>query len=95
MAAIFESDSSSSSSDESSEDEMLFQIAIRARRVKNIRPRADHFNLWNEEEFFMRFGLTKLTVLHLLQEVKHRLETPTDVFILYEQIKTKAKHTAD
>jgi hypothetical protein len=70
--ADFEHDSSDS------EDEFFMNLAARGRRVKDVRPRIDNFNVWNDDQFFVRFRLTKLTVLHLLDLVEPSLETATD-----------------
>lgn len=61
-----------------SDDEMLMFVAAQGRAAKNIRPRPNNFEIWTEDEFFMRFRLTRPTVLQLLVEIEHDLESPTD-----------------
>jgi hypothetical protein len=63
-----------------SDDERFMNLAAQGRRPKNVRPRIENFNVWNDDEFFVRFRLTKATVLHLLQQIEHNLETATDRF---------------
>lgn len=64
--------------DDDSDDEMFMHIAARGRMARNFRQRPDHLNLWTDEEFFMRFRLTKVTVLSVLELVEHELEYETD-----------------
>jgi hypothetical protein len=64
------------SSDE--EDEFFMNLDAQGRRAKNFRARVDHFNVWNDDGFFVRFRLTKPTVLYLLEETEPHLETATD-----------------
>jgi hypothetical protein len=66
---------SSSESDE--DDEMLAEIAAHARRPKTIRARPNNFENWDDEEFFIRFRLSKPTVLHLLNDIEHLISTRT------------------
>lgn len=37
------------------------QIVIRPPKQRRIRPRVNHFDVWDEEEFFKRFRLRKDT----------------------------------
>jgi hypothetical protein len=60
------------------DDEMFYNIAVRGRIARNFRQRPDNLNLWNDQEFFMRFRLTKLSVLRVLELVEHELEYETD-----------------
>lgn len=64
--------------DSDSEDEFLMFVALRARKPKNIRPRIDNYNFWDADEFFMRFRLTKPTVLQILDLIEPQLEHPKD-----------------
>lgn len=74
ISSLFDSDFDDSDSD----DEMMMHIAARGRVAKNVRPRVNHFEIWTEDEFFMRFRLTRPTVLHILDQIENELETPTD-----------------
>jgi hypothetical protein len=66
-----------------SDDEFFMNLAARGRRVKDVRPRIDNFNVWNDDQFFVRFRLTKPTVLHLLELVEPSLETATDRLVSF------------
>jgi hypothetical protein len=66
--------------DESDEDdEMMANIAVGGRAQRRIRPRPDHFNLWNDEEFFVRFRLTKPTVMHLFGLIEDQISAPSNL----------------
>lgn len=64
--------------DSDTDDEYLEDLIQNARKAKIIRPRTDHFQEWDESEFFMRFRITKLTALNLLDEINDKLEYTTD-----------------
>nr|CAD7207158.1 unnamed protein product [Timema douglasi] len=59
-------------------DEFLMNVALRGRNAKIYRPREDHYAKWTDKEFFVRFRLTKETVLELLDLIREDLETSTD-----------------
>jgi hypothetical protein len=55
-------------------------LAARGRCVKDVRPRIDNINVWNDDQFFVQFRLIKPTVLHLLPLVEPSLEMVTGRF---------------
>jgi hypothetical protein len=66
--------------DESDEDdEIMANIALGGRAQRRIRPRPNHFDSWNDEEFFVRFRLTKPTVLHLFGLIEDQISAPSDL----------------
>jgi hypothetical protein len=65
-------------SDSDSDDEFLMFVAQHGRNARKFRERPDHLTLWNNREFFIRFRLSKPTVLMLLELVEDDLETITD-----------------
>nr|CAD7201146.1 unnamed protein product [Timema douglasi] len=65
-------------------DEFLMNVALRGRNAKIYRPREDHYAKWTDKEFFVRFRLTKETVLELLDLIREDLETSTDVIVTHE-----------
>jgi hypothetical protein len=67
--------------DSDADDEMFFHLAARGRIARNFRQRPDNLNIWSDEEFFMRFRLTKPTVLSVLEMVEHELEYETDRYV--------------
>ncbi|XP_023312349.1 putative nuclease HARBI1 [Anoplophora glabripennis] len=66
----------SSSSDE--ENDLLANIFQNRRKEKRIRERVNHMEYWDEEEFFIRFRLTKDSVRQLLDIIVETLETATN-----------------
>lgn len=66
-----------SSSDDTSDLELLEEIAGRSRNLRVFRERPDNFKKWNEDEFFVRFRLRKNTVLELLRIIEGNLRTET------------------
>ncbi|KAJ8913903.1 hypothetical protein NQ315_005700 [Exocentrus adspersus] len=73
---MFNLHETSSSSDE--ENELLVDIFQNRRREKRIRERVNHMDYWDEDDFFIRFRLTKDSVRQLLDLILERLQTPTD-----------------
>lgn len=65
-------------SDYSSDEEAIVEFLLWERRPYRVRPRVDHFTILDENDFFMRFRLTKQTVLHILDLIEREIETPTD-----------------
>jgi len=51
---------------------------INPERDYNLRERIDHFNKWNDEEFFNRFRLSKQTVTVLLAQIEANLRNRTE-----------------
>lgn len=60
------------------EDELLTQYLHNRRRAKNIRPRKNNFEEWNDEEFRTRFRLSKAKTTEILQEIQHRIKFATE-----------------
>lgn len=56
-----------------SEDE---DIPIRKQRV--VRNRPNHFEIWDNKEFFQRFRLSPQTIENILEEVEEVLQYPTN-----------------
>lgn len=52
--------------------------AINPNREYNIKPRIDHFNYWNDVEFFNRFRFSKDTVTFLLNLIDGDLQNRTE-----------------
>lgn len=44
----------------------------------HLRERIDHFNYWDDVEFFNRFRLSKQSVLVVLNEIEGQIANPTD-----------------
>lgn len=57
-----------SSSSSSSSDEEIISV-----RRKVYRERVDHFNKWNERDFYDRFRFTKEFVVLILEKIKEQL----------------------
>ena len=53
--------------------EEFLNVLIR-RRIERIQ----HFEIWNDLEFYKRFRMTKETCMAVLQKIEHLLEYPTD-----------------
>lgn len=65
--------------EESDEDDEQFEnAALHGRAQRRIRPRPNNFESWNDEEFFVRFRLTKATVLALFGFVEQEISTLTE-----------------
>lgn len=47
-------------------------------RGYGLRPRTDHFNKWNDDEFYNRFRLSKPTVEFILQQIGRDLQNRTE-----------------
>ncbi|KAJ8929608.1 hypothetical protein NQ314_017685 [Rhamnusium bicolor] len=63
-------------------DDILFNIdleelveAVYPNREYNVRHRPDHMNMWDDNEFFKRFRLSKQTVAKLLTRNKRTIIT--------------------
>jgi hypothetical protein len=57
-----------------SDDEILGELFLRMRKERKVRRRPDHFHEYDECEFFVRFRLTKDTVLRILDLINDQLE---------------------
>lgn len=53
------------------------------RRPKVIRFRPNHFEEWDQKDFFYRFRLTPRTVERLLEEVREGIAYPTHRYHIY------------
>ncbi|KAJ9597766.1 hypothetical protein L9F63_011374, partial [Diploptera punctata] len=54
--------------DSDSDDEVLYDMFLKTRKLRQIRGRPDHIENYNDEEFFVRFRLDL---------IRHRLEHKT------------------
>lgn len=52
--------------------------ALNRQQEYNVRPRRDHFDEWNDVEFFNRFRLSKQTVTLLLNHLEQALQNRTE-----------------
>jgi hypothetical protein len=48
------------------------------RKPKTIRFRPNHFEEWNQKDFFSRFRLSSRTVERLLEKIKEAISYPTN-----------------
>ncbi|KAF6207350.1 hypothetical protein GE061_018591 [Apolygus lucorum] len=72
MNRLFPIFSSSSSSSESDEDfQQLLEVVVPRRRI--VRERVDHFNIWDDTDFFARFRLTKEGISVILDLIENSL----------------------
>lgn len=53
----------------------LVQQELRAPRV--FRPRENHFEKWNDEEFKDRFRVSKHVAQYLIDKISHLISSPT------------------
>jgi hypothetical protein len=70
--------SSSSSEDDEQENLNWLELLQPPRRPRVVKPRIQHFDVLDDVEFFVRFRLSKPTVLGLLVRIENRLEHKTD-----------------
>lgn len=63
-------------SDSGSELEDWVEVVFRKPYV--VRERLNHMNMWNDQEFKIRFRLSKETVNNLLEMVQEYLQFPTE-----------------
>lgn len=59
------------------EDEELEIQAPITRWPRRIRDRVDHFEIWNELEFFNRFRMTKNTASIVLELIQYTIQSRT------------------
>lgn len=52
-----------------------------ARKVRNVRPRNDNFNLWDDKEFHRRFRLYKESAIELLAMIREKIECKTERYV--------------
>ena len=60
------------------DDVVLGNIPAHNRAEKTFGPRPEHWTLWTDKKFFMRFKQTRPTVLELFNQVAGKIKTPTD-----------------
>jgi hypothetical protein len=66
---------------ESSEDEDFLEFAILVafpRRAKTFFPRRNYFIELGDDQFFERFRLSKIVVMHVLNKFRHEISSPTN-----------------
>ncbi|XP_032690384.1 putative nuclease HARBI1 [Odontomachus brunneus] len=59
-------------------DEEIVEFMEWERRPHIVQNRINHFDKWDELDFFRRFHLKKQTVLIILEQIENIIETPTD-----------------
>lgn len=60
-------------------------VPIRRQRV--VRRRPNHFEIWDNKEFFQRFRLSARTIENILEELDDVLRYPTNRYIEYTACK--------
>lgn len=60
----------------SSSSDSELEIVVRKRKV--YKKRMENFDNWSDGEFFARFRLSKLAVIHLLELIREDIESPTN-----------------
>lgn len=53
----------------------------RPRRARLVRERPNHFEKWDDQDFFARFRLSKQTVRRLVTEIEEDIASPTDRYV--------------
>ncbi|KAF5296068.1 hypothetical protein FQA39_LY12690 [Lamprigera yunnana] len=64
------------------EDEDYVKYRNERRKIPRIQDRPNHFAVWNDNEFFSRFRLSKITVSRIIQEIEGRIAFPTNRIVL-------------
>lgn len=54
----------------------------KSRRFKRINERIDHFNKWDDIDFFARFRLSKLSIKYVLKLITEEIASPTERYFL-------------
>jgi len=62
----------------SDEDEYNIEDLPKPRKKKVFRNRMVDFEMWDDDEFFMRFRLKKPTVIELLSKIEFHLKSKTN-----------------
>jgi hypothetical protein len=68
-----------------SDDEEMINIVehlARPRKVPRVQMRKDHFNYWDDEEFYRRFRLSKETIVLLLDQITDAIKHPTNWYVI-------------
>lgn len=60
----------------SSDEKAIAEFLLWERRPYIVRPRIDYFITLGDTDFFMRFRLTKQTVLYVLNLIEGKIKTP-------------------
>lgn len=60
------------------DDQIMANLAAQGRAARVFRARPNHFERLSDEEFFVRFRLTKPTVLDLFGRIEEAITSPTD-----------------
>ncbi|KAJ9579415.1 hypothetical protein L9F63_024478, partial [Diploptera punctata] len=60
-----------------SDDEVLYDMLLKTRKLRKIRERPDHIERYDEEEFFVRFRLGKDSVIFIHDMIRHKLQHKT------------------
>lgn len=50
----------------------------RKRRIRMIRERINHFERWDDPDFFIRFRLSKTTVERIIHQIEEEISSVTD-----------------
>lgn len=61
-----------------SDEELHENVLVFQRRPKTIRPRPNHFNIWEDDEFYNRFRLSKNSANMLLELIGPNIQHPTN-----------------
>lgn len=59
----------------SDDDEEIIEFLMRRNRPRVFQNRIDHFNKWNDAEFFRRFRMKKPTFMYILGKIENTLST--------------------
>lgn len=62
----------------SDDDEYFYNFVEYQRRPQIVRQRFNPFEEYDDKDFFIRFRLSKATVLYILELIEGALEHPTD-----------------
>jgi len=78
MISDTEHENSESENMTDDEDFMEFALLIAFPRKKKVfHERPNHFQKWNQREFFARFRLSKLTTQYILGLIEDKISSPT------------------
>lgn len=67
--------------DPDADDDLIEHVNY--ERAYNVRARIDHYNHWNDSEFFNRFRLSKATVTLILNEINENLRNRTERYAFH------------
>lgn len=63
---------------DSDDEDLIDFVNMVYKRPYTIRIRPDHYNAWDDEDFFARFRLSKETVQQVLESIQHLIRFPTN-----------------